>query len=208
MKKTILSILLCCAMTLGLTACENNQKEITKENLNNVNNKIIEYFQAHGAKEFNNFSFNYIDEDNKVVVVGLLNNNEKEQERFKQEIINSDLIKFVKGEKSINVDNEKKEKIVNAKPFIKTYQVLNIAESNDYNYLYLTIRQFQDEEVQTIKAERKLCPNIVEKKNYEFTIKPNYKIEDNILSIFNNSTIISIKETNKTGLDQIQESIS
>ncbi len=97
---------------------------------------------------------------------------------------------------------------IDLKEFIRTYKILNVAESNDSNYIFLTIRQFQDEEVQTVKVERKLCPNIVEGKSYEFTIKPNYRLEDNILSIFNNSTILSIKETNKTGLEQIQEPIS
>ena len=42
-------------------------------------------------------------------------------------------------------------------------------------------------------------------KNYEFTFESsNIEIKDNIKSIFNNATLISIKETDKTGLDQIQ----
>ncbi len=93
------------------------------------------------------------------------------------------------------------------KEFIRTYKILNIAESNDEKYLYLTIRQFQAEEVQTIKVERKLCPEIEEDNNYEFTIKPNKTINDNILSIFNNSEIILIEKTDKVGLEQIQEDI-
>lgn len=206
MKKTILTILLCGVMIFDLTGCGHNKKEVTKEDLENVNNTIIEYFQTNGVKEYENYTFNYVDEENKVVVVGLLDNSEEEQERFKKEIINSDLIKFVKGEKLSNeVDNE--ENVTNEKAFIRTYNILNIAESNEDSYIYLTIRQFQEEEVQTVKVEKRLCPNIEVRKNYEFTIKPKSKIEDNILSIFNNSEIISIKKTDKIGLEQIQEDI-
>ncbi len=135
MKKRILTILLCEVMILGTAGCNNSNKEVKKEDIENKNT-------------------------------------------------------------------------IDLKEFIRTYHILNVAESNDSNYIYLTIRQFQDEEVQTVKVERKLCPNIAEGKNYEFTIEPNYRLEDNILSIFNNSTILSIKETNKMGLEQIQDPIS
>lgn len=206
MKKTILTILLCGVMLIGITGCGNNKEEVAKEDLESVNNKIIEYFQTNGVKDYENFTFNYIDEENKVIVVGLLDNSKKEQEKFKKTIVDSNLIRFVKGEKLIDEDENKKP--IDVKAFIRTYNILNVAESNDNNYIYLTIRQFQEEEVQTIKVERKLCPNISKGNNYEFTIKPNYTFEDNILSIFNNSTILSIKKTDKIGLEQIQDSIS
>lgn len=204
MKKMIVSILLCGSMILGI-GCQNTKK-ITKEDLENVNNKIIEYFQTNGVKNFENYSFNYVDEENKVVVVGLLENSENEQEKFKKTIVDSNLIKFVKGERLVD-ENENKNTI-DLKPFIRTYNILNVAESNDEKYIYLTIRQFQEEEVQTIKVERNLCLTITEGKNYEFTIKPNSRVEDNLSSIFHNSKILEIKETNKIGLEQIQEAIS
>lgn len=93
----------------------------------------------------------------------------------------------------------------NLKQFIRTYNVLNVAKSDDENYVYLTIRQYQKDEVQTIKVKKELCPDVKKNKNYEFTIKPNKSFEDNIVSIFSNSEIISIKITDKVGLDQIQE---
>ncbi len=205
MKKILLIILICGVMLLGLTSCGSNKQENTKETLQDVNNKIIEYFSINGVKDYENYIFNYIDEEQNVVVVGLLNNSEEEQEKFKKDIIDSDLIRFVKGEKLISeIDNKDTEEL---KTFIRTYKILNIEESNDINYIYLTIRQFQCEEVQTVKVERKLCSDIVVGKNYEFTIESNKKIEDNILSIFNNSTILSIKEIDKIGLEQIQDSI-
>lgn len=94
------------------------------------------------------------------------------------------------------------------KQFIKTYKVLNIAESNDYNYVYVTVRQFQKEEIETVKIPRSLSGDIVIDKDYEFTFKTkNRFIKENTKSIFANTEIISIKETNKVGLDQINENI-
>ena len=92
--------------------------------------------------------------------------------------------------------------------FTKTYNVLNIADSDDENYLYLTIKQFQNDEVETVKALKSLANGIEANKNYEFTFQyGNKNIEDNIKSIFENATLVQIKETDKTGLEQIQDTI-
>lgn len=205
MKKYFFIIIMCSILILIITGCDKSKNPVNVDELNKVNAEIIKFFSNNGINVYDNYIFNYIDEENNVVVVGLLNNNKEEQEQFKKLVINSDLIKFVKGEKLENSNENKNNE--NLKTFIRTYNILNIANSNDENYIYLTIRQFQAEEVQTIKVEKKLCPQIEEGKNYEFTIKPNKKLEDNILSIFANSTIISIKETDKIGLNQIQDSI-
>ena len=92
--------------------------------------------------------------------------------------------------------------------FIKTYNVLNVADSNDESYIYLTIRQFQEEEVKTVKVQRSLANNIEISKDYEFTFKyTDKKVEENIESIFTNTTLVSIKKTDKQGLEQIQDLI-
>lgn len=92
--------------------------------------------------------------------------------------------------------------------FTKTYNVLNVADSNDENYIYLTIRQFQEEEVKTVKVQRSLANGIEITKDYEFTFKyTDKKVEENIESIFTNTKLISIKQTDKQGLEQIQDSI-
>lgn len=70
---------------------------ISVDELNNINNKIIEYFRSDNV-EYDNLSFNYVDITNKVVVVGLLNNSKEYQEIFKKLIVNSNLIVFVQGE--------------------------------------------------------------------------------------------------------------
>lgn len=88
--------------------------------------------------------------------------------------------------------------------FIRTYFVLNIANSNDEKYLYLTLRQFQMEPVVTVKVLRSLNPNIEVNKSYEFTFETTYHGDlDEIDDIFEHSTLTSITETNKVGLEQI-----
>ena len=100
------------------------------------------------------------------------------------------------------LDDETKNEDVNKKEFAKTYTILNIAESNDEKYLYLTIRQFQFDEVETVKVLKSLADTVEINKNYEFTFESsNMQNEDSIKSIFNNAILISVKETDKTGLE-------
>ena len=93
--------------------------------------------------------------------------------------------------------------------FMQTYNVVNIEESNDYNYLYLTIRQFQDEEIATVRVPRNLANEVKENNNYEFTFQYEYpKVElknGTINEIFEKCNLISIKYTDKVGMGQIQE---
>ena len=101
MKKIILIILFCGIVVLGLTGCE-TKTNVSVEELNNINNKIIDYFQKNGTEKYNNYSYNYVDEKNKVVIVGLIDNSKKEQKWFKKNIVNSKYIKFEQGENSKN----------------------------------------------------------------------------------------------------------
>ena len=106
-----------------------------------------------------------------------------------------------------NKTNEIKS-IAESYTFTKTYNVVNVADSNDENYLYLTIRKFQDEEVKTVKVQRSLANTVEKENNYEFTFQYTNNIaEDNIESIFANTMLIAIKKTDKQGLEQVQDSI-
>ena len=92
------------------------------------------------------------------------------------------------------------------KEFTRTYMIYNVAQSNDYDYLYLTIRAFQDEEIETVKVKRKDFDNYKEDVYYEITFKiTSNEIEDNLKSIFKNSEIIKANQTDKTGLEQVFE---
>ena len=94
--------------------------------------------------------------------------------------------------------------------FTQTYHVVNIEESNDYNYLYLTVRQFQFEEIATVKVLRSLASAVEEDKNYEFTFQYEYPkvelTEGTIEELFEKCHLISIEYTDEIGLGQTQES--
>lgn len=91
MKKTLFAVLVCTLMTLTLTGCGSKV-----ETDNRVGNVSI-YFNNNGTSIYNNYSYNYVDEKDMVVVVGLVNNSKEEQEWFKNNIVNSKYIRFEQG---------------------------------------------------------------------------------------------------------------
>ena len=92
------------------------------------------------------------------------------------------------------------------KTFTKTYNINHIAPSNNFDYIYITIRIFQDEEIETVKVRRELFEDAEVGDNYEIKFKvTGNELEDNIKSIFNNCEIVSANKTDKTGLEQINE---
>ena len=103
MKKKILNTILFIVIIISVTGC-NKTANVSEEQLNNINDKIIAYFSSDNA-EYNNLSFNYVDTINKKVVVGLLNNSKEEQERFKKLVVDSEYIVFIEGGKLINNSN-------------------------------------------------------------------------------------------------------
>lgn len=105
MKKTILNIVLCGIMILGLTGCGKSATEVNEKELNKVNDQIIEYFSSENV-EYNNLSFNYVDLDSKKVIVGLIDNSKEQQDKFKKLVNDSELIEFVNGEDAIDYNNQ------------------------------------------------------------------------------------------------------
>lgn len=79
-----------------------DKENVTYDELNEVNNKIIDYFSTNGVDDYKNYSYNYVDENDKVVVVGLLDNSEEKQAEFKRLVVDSELIRFEKGERMVN----------------------------------------------------------------------------------------------------------
>lgn len=71
--------------------------EHSNEELENINNQIIEYF-TNAKSIYEGFKANYVDVVNNIVVVELKNNTVEEQNWFKENVIDSDLIKFIKNE--------------------------------------------------------------------------------------------------------------
>lgn len=97
--KKILTIVLCLVMLVVTTGC-NNEKVSIKE-LNKINDKITEFYINNNEKA-GNLGSHYVDEENKVVVVELINNTKEEQEKFRKEIIDSEYIKFIQGSQQDN----------------------------------------------------------------------------------------------------------
>lgn len=69
-EKTILTIILCGFTVLGLIECT-KEKEVSVDELNNINDKIIDYFQTNGVEKYENYSYNYVDEESELVIVEL-----------------------------------------------------------------------------------------------------------------------------------------
>ena len=86
---------------------------------------------------------------------------------------------------------------------IRTYYIDSIGKSNDENYLYITIHEFQVEGTYTIKLPKIVSKDLEVGKSYEFTFEANKEyvnIPTDIL--FENSNIINVVNTNKEGLER------
>lgn len=96
----------------------------------------------------------------------------------------------------------------NIKYYTKTYTVLNVESGAEENSYYFTLKLFQGE-VDTVFIKN-MNDKVLANKTYEFKFKKNSNnvIEDNIKSVFENSDIISIKETSKEGFEQIQDNVN
>lgn len=86
MKKVLL-IVLC----LFLIGCD----KVSNEELDAINNDIINYLSNN---QYDNLIFNYVDYENRNVVVGLSDNSIEKQNDFKEKIVDSKYIKFVQSE--------------------------------------------------------------------------------------------------------------
>lgn len=91
---------------------------------------------------------------------------------------------------------------------IRTFNVLNVSNSNDEEYLYLTVSEFQTEGVYTVKISKLISKDIKENNNYEFT----FKIDNNYIPNVNNYIspevlftkyeVLDVKYTDKVGVEQ------
>ena len=118
MRKIICAIFLCSIIILVVISCK-IKKEVSIDELNNINDEIISYFNRNGTKKYDNFSYNYVDEKEKVVVVGLIDNSKNEQNWFRKNIVDSKYLKFEKAKRMegdyLNV-SKKIDIIVNSGP--------------------------------------------------------------------------------------------
>lgn len=107
------------------------------------------------------------------------------------------------------INNLNKEKNISNKnityncELIKTYYIDNISKSNNENYLYVTIHEFQVEGTYTIKLPKTISEKLESEKSYEFTFKTKKEyINSQTTELFSNSEIINIIYTDKEGLER------
>lgn len=88
--------------------------------------------------------------------------------------------------------------------FTRTYHIESIHGTDDLEFNEVVLKEFQGErKMVTINSTYDLKVG----KAYEFTFKTDIKYDDNIENIFKYSTIMSAKETSKTGLEQVNDLI-
>ncbi len=101
MINKIKKIILFGLIIIILTGCTTDNNKPSLSELSKINDKIIVYFQSSNV-EYTNYSYNYVDEANRQIVVGLLNNSKEEQDKFKELVVNSEYITFRKAEPNYN----------------------------------------------------------------------------------------------------------
>ena len=88
--------------------------------------------------------------------------------------------------------------------FTRTYDVKAIYPDDNEHYINATLKEFQGD-IKTVKIP--VSSNIEEGKTYEFTFVTHKKFTDNLINIFENSILISVEQTDKTGLEQAFDEI-
>lgn len=93
--------------------------------------------------------------------------------------------------------------------FKRTYQILNITDSDNEEYWFLTLKEYQVDEVVTVKVKKEINPNLKEKKSYIFELEFNGNcITDELKWILGNTDIVSIKPTDKIGMDATRDEVN
>lgn len=100
--------------------------------------------------------------------------------------------------------------------FVQTFNVLSVVNNMDALYYYVTIRKFNFDEVYTARILKSLNPNMKANLPYEFTFRyTDYKFQNNLHnpddisldSLFKNADLLKVVETDKYGLEQINDTI-
>ena len=93
--------------------------------------------------------------------------------------------------------------------FRRTYQVLNITDSDTEEYWHLTLKEYQVDDVVTVKVKKEINPNLKEKRSYVYEFAYNGTcITDELKWILENAEIVSIKQTDKVGMDAIRDEVN
>ena len=173
--KKILTIVLCLVMLVVTTGC-NNEKVSIKE-LNKINDKITEFYINNNDKA-GNLGSHYVDEENKVVVVELINNTKEEQEKFRKEIIDSEYIKFIQGSQQDN-------------------QQIKITKTKECDNQVIEYYQYEEQKVYLVCLDEIKLNDVTLK--YYFS-KAYQTFNDSINSLINNMELIDTYKDGGTKL--------
>ena len=173
--KKILTIALCVVMLVVITGC--NNEEVGLKELNKINDKITEFYINNNDKA-GNLGSHYVDEENKVVVVELINNTKEEQEKFRKEIIDSEYIKFVQGSQQNN-------------------QQIKITKTNDCDNQVIKYYQFEEQKVYLVCLDEITIDGATLKDYFSKTYQT---FNDSINSLINNMKLIDTYKDGGTKL--------
>lgn len=121
-------------------------------------------------------------------------------------------ITITASEKNIQIIKENRQKFYKKKPsysscdFVRTYYVEMIKDTHDDKYISIVLSEYSDDDLVTVRLEKSLANNLEVGASYEFTFKTYQAyIDTDIEDIFDENEVISIKKTDKVGLEQHQD---
>lgn len=89
----------------------------------------------------------------------------------------------------------------------KTFEILATYDSSDEASIFVTIRQFQKDDIATIKVTKEMIKEVRRGDNFEFKFEynPDDVDKESLTSLLNNSKIVSITKTDKKGAEQVND---
>ncbi len=81
--------------------------------------------------------------------------------------------------------------------FAKRYNLLLVTDSDDEDYVFLTLKEYNVDEVDTVKVRRDVMPSLKKGNYYRFNFSTKKKIHDHIDEIFASSIILNVADMKK-----------
>lgn len=94
--------------------------------------------------------------------------------------------------------------------FFRIVDILDDYTTDDYNYVFITIDQFQDSNPINVKIKKSFLKELEKGKYYEFKFiyyTPNVELINNYIDLFNKYELVSISKTDKVGLELVGSNI-
>ena len=114
--------------------------------------------------------------------------------------------------KNIEIIKENRHKYYDDMPhysscnFVRTYYVEMLREMEDEDTTAVVLSEFQSDKLTTITLSNALAKDLEVGSSYEFTFKTYQAyIDTDIENVFDENEVVSVKKTDKTGVQQIQE---